>query len=238
MRVLRLEVPEASVEPRPPRPCPSCWTGFASVEPAVMPAMAPAAQCPCPFFKQPPHRLLGEEPQPCLSVLKTSRSLGPAPASSNPPRLFCHVPPALAPSLTLSHLLPPPHLEPNSPASAPVKPFPRFPHCRASRRWRHPSLLAITLPPCPSRRRTRRNPFARFPLQSNALLNHYDAACWRIWTQRMEPRALWVQNPWFSKTAGLLGTVETTLRPTSYPPSGELSPPAASPARSEGAEGR
>lgn len=108
-------VPEVSVEPRPPRPCPSCWTVFGNAEQVVMRRMEPAALCLCPFIKQPEPRLSGEEPQPCLLVPKTSRSPGPALASSNRPPLSCHVLPARAPSLTLRRLP-----APDSLASVPV----------------------------------------------------------------------------------------------------------------------
>lgn len=118
-RVLRLGelVPEVLVEPRPPQPCLSCWTVFGNAGQVATQRTEPAALYPCPFIKQPELRLSDEELQLCLLVLKTSRSPGPALASSNHPPLSCHVLPALAPSLTLRRLLAPLQLEPNSHAS-------------------------------------------------------------------------------------------------------------------------
>lgn len=159
---LRLEevVQEVSVEPRPPQPCRSCWTDFVNAEPAAMPEKEPAAPSPCRFIKQLQPQVSDGEPRPSLSAQKTSRSPGPAPASSNRPPRSCLALPVLAPSVMLRHLLPPLQLEPNSLASTPVIPSLRFPRCPASPPWRPPSPLAISLPPCPSQRRTQMNPSA------------------------------------------------------------------------------
>lgn len=157
---LRPEVSELPVELRPPQLCPSCWTDSVNAEPAAMQATEPAAPSPCPFIKQPRPPVSDEEPRRSLSVQRTARSPGPAPASLSRRPRSCLVLPALAPSATLRRPPPPPQLEPNSPGSTRVIPSVRFPRCHASPPWRPPSPLAITLPPCPSRRRTQSKPSA------------------------------------------------------------------------------
>lgn len=239
MRALRLEVLEALVEPRPPQPCLSCWTDFANVELAAMQEMKLAALSPCRFIKQPRPQLSDEEPRPSLSVQRTSRSLGRARASSSRPLRSCLVLPVLAPSVTLRHLLPPPQLEPNSPASTRAIPSPQFPRCHASPPWRLPSPLAIAHPPCLSQRRTLSSPFTLGLPLSSAPLRYQGGAFWAILLQKTEVKPLWVQRPSSSKTAAWLGiTGEMTQPLTSFPPSGELSPPAAWLAQSEEAGGR
>lgn len=161
-RALRPEglEPEVSVEPLPPRLCLSCWTDFVSAGLAAMQKTEQAAPSPCRFIKQPQPRLSDGEPRPSLSALKTSSRPGPDPASSNRPPRSCLAPPALAQSVTLRHLLPPPQLELNPLASTQVIPSLHFPRCHASPPWRPPSPLAINPPPCPSQRRTQRIPAA------------------------------------------------------------------------------
>lgn len=154
MKVLRLAGPEVPVALRPPRLCPSCWTGFVNAEPAVMQVKTRAAPSPCPSIKQPQPQRSDEEPPPSPSAPATSRSPGPAPASSNRPLRSCLALPALAPSVTLRHR--PPPLQPNCPASARVTPLCLFPRCHTS----PPSPPAIARPPCPFQRRTQSNPSA------------------------------------------------------------------------------
>lgn len=154
-------VPEVSVEPRPPQPCRSCWTDFVNAELVAMHETEPAALSPCRFIKRPQPQVSDEGHRPSLSVQKTTRSPGPAPASSNRPPRSCLVLPVLAPSAMFRHLLPPLQLQQNSLTSTLVIPSLQFPRCPASPPWRPPSPLAISLPLCPSQRRTQKNPCAQ-----------------------------------------------------------------------------
>lgn len=143
-RALRQAVPEVPVGPRPPRLCPSCWTDSVNAEPAATQQKEPAAPSLCRCIRRPQPPPSDAEPRRSLSVRVTSRSRGPAPASSNRPLRSCLAPPALAPSQMLRQLLRPPPLQPNCPASAPVIPSLRCPRCHASPPCRRPSPLAIS----------------------------------------------------------------------------------------------
>lgn len=226
MRDLRWEVPEVLVGRLPPQPSLNYWMDSENAGLEEMPEKTPGAPYPSRCTQQPRPQLSEGEPPPSLSLRRTSRNLGRAPASSNHPRHSCHVPPAFAPSATLEHLPPPLRLEPNCPASVRVTPCPRFPCCLPSPPWHPQSPRGIARPPRPSQRRNQSSLFSLGHL-SSAPLKYQGGAFWVILSQKMGRKPLWDPNPWFSKAVAWLQITGWMTQPrTSCPPSEELNRPA------------